>query len=192
MLSSGDASQLFLVESSESGLLRRIESCFLEFAGECEWFQRMSSIALGSILWHPASLRLGTCEFFSFCSWTKTSRSIYCILAYKKSIPQKKHSKNGCMHTLEVKNGKRRTFTCMHACTTAIVALIASYLLLLVKVKSVNESSDFSGFPELLQETSDELLLKTSKNLSTKRRRELLEKIKDERIKEYLDQKKRR
>jgi len=76
--------------------------------------------------------------------------------------------------------------------TTAIVALIACYLLLLVKFKSVNESSDFSGFPELLQETSDELLVKTSKNLSTKRRRELSEKIKKERIKEYLDQKKRR
>ena len=76
--------------------------------------------------------------------------------------------------------------------TTAVILLIACFILLLVKFKSANESSDFSSFPELLQENSDELLLKTSKNLSTKRRKELLEKIKEERIKEYLDQKKRR
>ncbi len=76
--------------------------------------------------------------------------------------------------------------------TAAIVALIASYILLLVKFKSANESSDFFGFPEFLQETSDELLLETSKKLSANQRSELLEKIKEERIKEYLDQKRRR
>jgi len=76
--------------------------------------------------------------------------------------------------------------------TTAIVALLACYVLFLVKFKLTNESSDFSDFPDLLQETSDELLLRTSKNLSAKRREELLEKIKEERIEEYLDQKKRR
>jgi len=58
------------------------------------------------------------------------------------------------------------------------------YILLLVKLKSANESSDFSDFSELLQETSE--------NLPVTRRRELLEKIKEERIKEYLDRKKRK
>ena len=61
--------------------------------------------------------------------------------------------------------------------TTAIVALLACYVLFLVKFRLTNESSDFSDFPDLLQETSDELLLRTSKNLSAKRREELLEKI---------------
>jgi hypothetical protein len=76
--------------------------------------------------------------------------------------------------------------------TTAIIILIACYIIFLVKFKSANESSDFSDLPELLQETGDDLLLETSENLSAKRRRELLEKIKEERITEYLDHKKRK
>jgi len=76
--------------------------------------------------------------------------------------------------------------------TTAIIILIACYIIFLVKFKSANESSDFSGLPEIPQETSDDLLLETSENLPTKRRRELLEKIREERIKEYLDHKKRK
>ena len=68
--------------------------------------------------------------------------------------------------------------------TTAIIILIACYIIFLVKFKSAEESSDFSGLPELLLETSE--------NLPAKRRRELLEKIKEERIKEYLDHKKRK
>ncbi len=61
-----------------------------------------------------------------------------------------------------------------------------------VIIKSANESSDFSGLPEIPQEVSDDLLLETSENLPTKRSRELLEKIREERIKEYLDHKKRK
>ena len=76
--------------------------------------------------------------------------------------------------------------------TIAIILLVACFILLLIKFKSANESSDFYGFSELLEETSDELLLTTSDDLAINRRRELLEKIKDERIKEYLDQKKRK
>ena len=68
--------------------------------------------------------------------------------------------------------------------TTAIIILIACYIIFLVKFKSAEESSDFSGLPQLLLETSE--------NLPTKRRRELLERIKEERIKEYLEQKKRK
>ena len=68
--------------------------------------------------------------------------------------------------------------------TTAIIILIVFYIVFLVKLKSPNESSDFSGLPELLLETSE--------NLPTKLRRELLERIKEERIKEYLDHKKRK
>lgn len=75
---------------------------------------------------------------------------------------------------------------------TAVVILIACCIMFLIKFKSKNESSDFTVEPELLQETSDELLLETSENLSATRRKELLEKIKEERIKEYLDQKKRK
>jgi len=76
--------------------------------------------------------------------------------------------------------------------TTAIIILIACYIIFLVKFKSANESSDFSGLPEIPQEVSDDLPLETSENLPTKRRRELLEKIREERIKEYLDHKKRK
>jgi len=68
--------------------------------------------------------------------------------------------------------------------TTAIVIIIACYILLLVKFKPSNESSDFSDFFELFQENGE--------NLSVTRRRELLEKIKEERIKEYLDKRKRK
>jgi hypothetical protein len=75
---------------------------------------------------------------------------------------------------------------------TAIVVLIACCILFLIKFKSKNESFDLSVEPELFQENSDELLLETSENLSAARGRELLEKIKEERIKEYLDQKKRK
>jgi len=55
--------------------------------------------------------------------------------------------------------------TTFWAVTTAIIILIAFYIILLVKLKSVNESSDFSGLPEIPQETRDELLLETSENL---------------------------
>ena len=68
--------------------------------------------------------------------------------------------------------------------TTAIAIIIVCYILLLVKSKSANESSDFSDFLELLQETDE--------NLSVTRRRELLEKIKEERIREYLDKRKQK
>ena len=68
--------------------------------------------------------------------------------------------------------------------TTGIIVLIACYIIFLVKFKSAEESSDFSGLPQLLLETSE--------NLPTKRRRELLERIKEEMIKEYLDHKKRK
>ena len=65
--------------------------------------------------------------------------------------------------------------------TTAIVIVIICYVLLLVKVKTANENSDFS---KLLEETYEDL--------SVQRRMELLEKIKEERIKEYLDRRKRK
>jgi len=68
--------------------------------------------------------------------------------------------------------------------TTAIIIIIVCYILLLVKSKSANESSDFSDFFESLQDNGE--------NLSITRRMELLEKIKEERIREYLDKKKRK
>ncbi|MCZ2809545.1 MAG: hypothetical protein O2V44_09345 [Candidatus Bathyarchaeota archaeon] len=83
-------------------------------------------------------------------------------------------------------------YTLFFLVTTAIIILIACCITLLVNFKAANESYDFSVEPELLQETSDELILKTNENLSAERRRELLEKIKEDRIKEYLDQKKRK
>ena len=76
--------------------------------------------------------------------------------------------------------------------TTAIIILVACYIIFLLKLKSANGSSVFSDLPELPQEKGDELLLKTTENLPTKRSRELLEKIKEERIKRYLDDKKRK
>ena len=69
--------------------------------------------------------------------------------------------------------------------TTAIVALIAWYILLLGKLKTTNESPVFSNFSKLLREPNE--------NLHASRRREqMLERIKEERIKEYLDNKERR
>lgn len=65
--------------------------------------------------------------------------------------------------------------------TTAIVIIVICYVLLVVKLKPANESSEFS---KLLQETYEDL--------SAQRRMELLDKIKEERIKEYLDRKKRK
>jgi len=65
--------------------------------------------------------------------------------------------------------------------TTAIIIVIICYVLLLAKLKPVNESSEFS---KLLQETYEDL--------SVQRRMELLEKIKEERIKGYLDRRKRK
>ena len=76
--------------------------------------------------------------------------------------------------------------------TTAIVVLLGCYVLFMIKFELKNKSSDFSDFPDLLQETDDTLLLRTSEDISVQRREELLEKIKEERIKEYLYQKKRR
>jgi len=73
--------------------------------------------------------------------------------------------------------------------TTAIVVLLSCYVLFMVKFNLKNKSSDFQ---DLLQETEDTLLLRTSEDISAKRREELLEKIKEQRIKEYLDQKKRK
>ena len=73
-----------------------------------------------------------------------------------------------------------------------IIIIVICSALLFLKLESANESSDFSGEPKLLQETSDELLLKNRENLSAERKGELLEKIREERIKEYLDQKKRK
>ena len=65
--------------------------------------------------------------------------------------------------------------------TTAIVIMIVCYVLLLIKLKSAKESSEFS---KLLQETYEDL--------SVKRRAELLGKIREERIKEYLERKRKR
>ena len=70
-----------------------------------------------------------------------------------------------------------------------IIIIVICASLLFLKFGLADESSDFSGEPKLLQETSDELLLRNSENLSAERRRELLEKIKEERIMEYLYQK---
>jgi len=65
--------------------------------------------------------------------------------------------------------------------TTAIIIIIICYIILLAKLKTANESSEFS---KLLQETYEDL--------PVQRRTELLEKIKEERIKEYLDRRKRK
>ena len=73
-----------------------------------------------------------------------------------------------------------------------IIIIVICAGLLFLKLGAADESSDFSGELKLLQETSDELLLEYSENLSAERKRELLEKIREERIKEYLDQKKRK
>ena len=73
-----------------------------------------------------------------------------------------------------------------------IIIIVICAGLLFLKLGSADESSDFSGELKLLQETSDESLLRDSGNLSVERRRELLEEIKEKRIKEYLDQKKRK
>ena len=67
--------------------------------------------------------------------------------------------------------------------TTAIFIIIVCYAVLLVKLKTSNESFESSDFLELLQETEE--------NLSVSRRKELLEKIKEERIKEYLNRKRK-
>jgi hypothetical protein len=68
--------------------------------------------------------------------------------------------------------------------TTATIIVIICYVLLLVKMKSPNKSSEFSKLNTHIQETYEDL--------SGQRRIELLEKIKEERIKEYLDHKERR
>ena len=73
-----------------------------------------------------------------------------------------------------------------------IVIIVMCAGLLFLKFGLADESPDFSGELELLQETSDELILRNSENLSAERRRELLEKTKEERIKDYLYQKKRK
>jgi hypothetical protein len=73
-----------------------------------------------------------------------------------------------------------------------IIIIVMCAGLLFLKFGLADESSDFSGELELLQETSDELILRNSENLSAERRRELLEKIKEDRIKDYLYQKKRK
>ncbi len=65
--------------------------------------------------------------------------------------------------------------------TVAIVIILICYVLLLVKLKKVDESSELS-----------KLFEETYKDLSAQRRKELLEKIKEERIKEYLGRKKRK
>jgi 23S rRNA maturation-related 3'-5' exoribonuclease YhaM len=74
----------------------------------------------------------------------------------------------------------------------AVIIIVMCAGSLFLKFGLVDESSDFSGKVELLQENSDELILRNSENLSAERRRELLEKIKEERIKDYLYQKKRK
>ncbi len=76
--------------------------------------------------------------------------------------------------------------------TTAIVVLISCYVLFMIKFRLKNESSDFPDLSDSLQEIKDELLPGASKDLPAKRRDELLEKIKEQRIREYLDEKKRR
>jgi len=73
-----------------------------------------------------------------------------------------------------------------------IIIIVMCAGLLFLKFGLADESPDFSGELELLQETSDELILRNSENLSAERRRELLEKIKEDRIKDYLYQKKRK
>ena len=73
-----------------------------------------------------------------------------------------------------------------------IIIIVMCAGLLFLKFGLADESPDFSGELELLQETSDELILRNSENLSAERRKELLEKIKEERIKDYLYQKKRK
>ena len=73
-----------------------------------------------------------------------------------------------------------------------IIIIVVCAGLLFLKFGLADESPDFSGELESLQETSDELILRNSENLSAERRRELLEKIKEDRIKDYLYQKKRR
>jgi hypothetical protein len=73
-----------------------------------------------------------------------------------------------------------------------IIIMVICAGLLFLKFGLADESSDFSGELKLLQETSDDLLLRNSGNLSAERRRELLEEIKEKRIKEYLDQQKRK
>ena len=50
--------------------------------------------------------------------------------------------------------------TIFSVATTAIIILVASYNMLLVKLGLVNESSDFSVLLEILRETSDESLLR--------------------------------
>ena len=72
--------------------------------------------------------------------------------------------------------------------TAAIIASIAFYITLLVKLKSAKETpraqqpSDIYDFSESLQENNQPL--------PETRRKEMLKKIKEERIKEYLDHKK--
>jgi len=65
--------------------------------------------------------------------------------------------------------------------TTAIIIIIICYIILVGKLKTEKESSEFS---KLLEETYEDL--------SEQRRMELLEKIKEERIKEYLGRKRRK
>jgi len=67
--------------------------------------------------------------------------------------------------------------------TMAIVIVIVCYVVLLVKLKTPNESFESSDFLELLQENEE--------NLSVSRREELLEKYKEERVKEYLSKKRK-
>lgn len=67
--------------------------------------------------------------------------------------------------------------------TTAVIIIIICYIVLLVKLKPSDESTE-NFFPKFQQE-NDEIPL-------GQRRMEMLEKIKEERIREYLDKKKRK
>jgi len=93
----------------------------------------------------------------------------------------------------EIKNGNGMSpFEDLFLAKAVIFTIVICAGLLFLKLGAANESSDFSGELKLLQETSDELLQENSENLSAERKRELLEKTKEKRIKEYLDQKKRK
>jgi len=78
-------------------------------------------------------------------------------------------------------NGMFLSIDFLLATISIVIIIIICYVLLLVKLRQSNESSEFS---KLLQETYEDL--------SVQRRTELLEKIKEERIKEYLDRRKRK
>ncbi len=97
---------------------------------------------------------------------------------------------SGCLHEFGYLASRPKNTPIPNECI--ICQRLGDCMVATVIIKSANESSDFSGLPEIPQEVSDDLLLETSENLPTKRSRELLEKIREERIKEYLDHKKRK